>query len=191
MPGLISTFLSELATTRTNTSPASGWFCLFKYLFTRSSMYMPNLVVCSPARQMPSNTLVVLQVIQMHIHIKTHILITSYWNNFHYTYISQHVYNGGSTRIATIIQHTLKLTFGRELVLFPRLAGLLQTDVANEAEGKWKCQIDSQKRWSEDTWGRSSVQGTWGLPRWPDYIIMQHTDLVHLPSTVFTFNKPV
>lgn len=51
-----------------------------------------------------------------------------------------------STRIATIIQHNLKLTFGSELVLFPRLAGLLQTDVANEAEGKWKCQIDSQKQ---------------------------------------------
>lgn len=48
MPGLTSTVLSELATTRTNTSPASGWFCLFKYLFTRSSMYIPNRVDCSP-----------------------------------------------------------------------------------------------------------------------------------------------
>ena len=67
MPGLISTFLSELATTRTNTSPASGWFCLFKYLFTRSSMYMPNLVVCSPARKIPSNSSVVLHVIQMQV----------------------------------------------------------------------------------------------------------------------------
>lgn len=48
IPGLTSTVLSELATTRTNTSPASGWFCLFKYLFTRSSMYDPSLVVCNP-----------------------------------------------------------------------------------------------------------------------------------------------
>lgn len=48
MPGLTSTVLSELATTRTNTSPASGWFCLFKYLFTRSSMYVPSRVDCSP-----------------------------------------------------------------------------------------------------------------------------------------------
>lgn len=48
MPGLTSTVLSELATTRTNTSPASGWFCLFKYLFTRSSMYIPSRVDCSP-----------------------------------------------------------------------------------------------------------------------------------------------
>lgn len=55
MPGLISTFLSELATTRTNTSPASGWFCLFKYLFTLSSMYVPNLVDCNPL-QRPAQT---------------------------------------------------------------------------------------------------------------------------------------
>lgn len=48
MPGLTSTVLSELATTRTNTSPASGWFCLFKYLFTRSSIYVPNRVTCNP-----------------------------------------------------------------------------------------------------------------------------------------------
>lgn len=48
MPGLTSTVLSELATTLTNTSPASGWFCLFKYLFTRSSMYVPNRVTGNP-----------------------------------------------------------------------------------------------------------------------------------------------
>lgn len=47
MPGLISTVLSELATTRTNTSPASGWLCLFKYLLTLSSMYVPRRVGCN------------------------------------------------------------------------------------------------------------------------------------------------
>lgn len=94
MPGLISTFLSELATTRTNTSPASGWFCLFKYLFTRSSMYMPNLVVCSPARQIPSNTLVVLQVIQMQV-------ISKFTSSSRVTEITSitHTYHSTSTMV--------------------------------------------------------------------------------------------
>lgn len=50
IPGLTSTVLSELATTRTKTSPASGWFCRLKNLLTRSSKWFPNRVVCSPVK---------------------------------------------------------------------------------------------------------------------------------------------
>lgn len=48
IPGLTSTVLSELATTLTKTSPASGWFWRRKNLFTRSSKWFPKRVVWSP-----------------------------------------------------------------------------------------------------------------------------------------------
>lgn len=49
IPGLTSTVLSELATTLTKTSPASGWFWRRRNLFTLSSKWFPKRVVCSPA----------------------------------------------------------------------------------------------------------------------------------------------
>lgn len=49
IPGLTSTVLSELATTLTKTSPASGWFWRRRNLFTLSSRWFPKRVVCSPA----------------------------------------------------------------------------------------------------------------------------------------------
>lgn len=51
IPGLTSTVLSELATTLTKTSPASGWFCRRKNLFTLSSKWFPKRVVCSPRNE--------------------------------------------------------------------------------------------------------------------------------------------
>lgn len=51
IPGLTSTVLSELATTLTKTSPASGWFWRRRNLFTLSSKWFPKRVVCSPGRK--------------------------------------------------------------------------------------------------------------------------------------------
>ena len=48
MPGLTSTVLSEAWTTRTVTSPDSGWFCRLRNSFTRFSRNVPSLVDGSP-----------------------------------------------------------------------------------------------------------------------------------------------
>lgn len=51
MPGLTSTTLSETWTTRTVTSPDSGWLCRFRKSLTRVSKYMPSLVCGSPEKK--------------------------------------------------------------------------------------------------------------------------------------------
>lgn len=48
MPGLTSTVLSEAWTTRTVTSPDSGWFCRLRKSFTRFSRKVPSLVDGNP-----------------------------------------------------------------------------------------------------------------------------------------------
>lgn len=48
MPGLTSTVLSEAWTTRTVTSPDSGWFCRLRNSFTRFSRKVPSLVDGNP-----------------------------------------------------------------------------------------------------------------------------------------------
>lgn len=57
IPGLTSTVLSELATTLTKTSPASGWFWRRRNLFTLSSKWFPKRVVCSPGTEGENTTM--------------------------------------------------------------------------------------------------------------------------------------
>lgn len=91
-----------------------------------------------------------------------------------------------------------QLTFCSELVFFPCFCALLQTVLTDESGiERW---IDRQI----DIWVTLSMQHipskietpcVWRVdhhdsPRRPDDLVVQDTNLMHLPSTVFTFNKP-
>lgn len=124
MPGLTSTVLSELATTRTNTSPASGWFCLFKYLFTLSSIYVPNRVDCNPVNTQT-------QIKTVHENIPD-IRQTRTIQPFSLPYDTHDFFQQPSLKNKGS-KPKKSLTFSRKLVFLPCLWTLLQTVVTDKA----------------------------------------------------------
>lgn len=78
-----------------------------------------------------------------------------------------------------------QLTFCSELVFFPCFCALLQT-VLTDKSGKTEINI----KVNHGEWKSPCQADRRDSPGWPDDLVVQDTNLMHLPSTVFTFNKP-